>query len=252
MLSQMATAVVPAFGRLTTSSDLPAAPAPGILVANHTSLADPGIVLAALRRLGIEPVVLATAGLWRVPVLRYFLDRDGHVPVHRRTSRAADALESAADALAAGRHVLIYGEGRIPPRADAAEAAPQAFRSGVARLAAASGARIIPVGQAGARRLTSGSGLKQVAGLLTAPVRRPRLHVHVGAPLLLPKEVGAASRAAHRAVTTAWRTAAQRVGERVTPTIGPEGAHAHPGRPHSPDSSRAASPARPARTASPR
>ncbi|MEV5158865.1 lysophospholipid acyltransferase family protein [Streptomyces sp. NPDC053728] len=213
MLSHMATTVVPAFGRLTTSSDLPSAPAPAVLVANHTSTADPAVVLAALRRMDIEPVILATAGLWRIPVLGRLLDHGGHVPVHRRTNRAADALESAAAALAAGRHVLIYGEGGIPPRSGSAEAAPHSFRSGPARLAAASGALVIPVGQAGARRLASGSGLKQAAGILTAPVRRPRLHVHVGAPLLLPPGIEAASAAAHLAVTAAWRTAAQHVGE---------------------------------------
>ncbi|MFJ8887777.1 lysophospholipid acyltransferase family protein [Streptomyces sp. NPDC102402] len=225
MLSRLATAVVPAFGRLTTSSDLTAAPAPGILVANHTSLADPGIVLAALHRMDIEPVILATSGLWRVPVLGRLLEHGGHVPVHRRSGRAAEALETAAAALAAGRHVLIYGEGRIPPRSGSADAAPESFRSGPARLAAASGARIIPVGQAGARRLASGSGLKQVAGLLTAPVRRPRFHVHVGAPLLLPAGTAAAGAAAHLAVTSAWRIATRHVGgsgpESGRPVAGP-------------------------------
>ncbi|MFD9225525.1 lysophospholipid acyltransferase family protein [Streptomyces sp. NPDC060064] len=213
MLSRVAAAIVPSLGRLTTSAELATVPAPGILVANHTSLADPGIVLAALRRMDIEPVILATAGLWRVPVLRYLLDRDGHVPVYRRTTHAADALEKAAAALDAGRHVLIYGEGRLPRRRDAAEATPDSFRSGPARLAFASGAPIIPIGQAGARRVASGSRTKQVAGLLTAPARRPRLHVHVGAPIHLPAEISRASAAAHQAVTAAWRTAARRLGE---------------------------------------
>ncbi|WP_455361811.1 lysophospholipid acyltransferase family protein [Streptomyces sp. SYSU K21746] len=213
MLSRIAASIVPSLGRLTTSADLATIPAPGILVANHTSLADPSIVLAALRRMDIEPIILATAGLWRIPVLRYLLDRDGHVPVHRHTTHAADALDKAAAALEAGRHVLIYGEGRIPCRRDAAEAAPEAFRSGPARLATASGAPIIPIGQAGARRVTSGSRTKQVAGLLTAPARRPRLHVHVGSPLQLPAEIATASVAAHQAVTAAWRTAAQHLGE---------------------------------------
>ncbi|MFB8027864.1 MULTISPECIES: lysophospholipid acyltransferase family protein [unclassified Streptomyces] len=255
MLSQLATTVVPALGRLTTSADPAAAPAPGILVANHTSLADPGIVLAALHRMGIEPVVLATAGLWRVPVLRYLLDREGHVPVHRRTGRAADALEGAAAALAAGRHVLVYGEGGIPPRGDAGEAAPGAFRSGPARLAAASGVCIIPVGQAGARRVASGSGLKQVAGLLTAPARRPRFHVHVGAPLRLPLDIEAATAAAHRAVTAAWRTAVEAVeavGEPVAPTAGYARAQARPCCPHTHDSPGATAPARCARPTSAR
>ncbi|MER5629720.1 lysophospholipid acyltransferase family protein [Streptomyces nitrosporeus] len=215
MLSHLASRIVPAMGRLTTSTSAePAAlRAPGILVANHTSLADPGVVLAALHRTGIEPVVLATAGLWRVPILGRLLDRGGHVPVHRRTAHAADALDRAAAVLREGRHVLIYGEGRLPLRRDAGEAAPAAFRSGVARLAAATGVPVIPVGQAGARRISSGGNCKQLAGFLTAPARRPRLHVHIGTPVRLPTDVAAASEAAHRAVTTAWHTAARSLGE---------------------------------------
>ncbi|MBT2376058.1 1-acyl-sn-glycerol-3-phosphate acyltransferase [Streptomyces sp. ISL-111] len=214
MLSNVAAAVIPCLGRLTVTSDHGSAPAPGsIIVANHTSLADPGVVLAALRRLDVEPVVLATAGLWRIPVLGRLLERGGHVPVHRNTHRAADALDTAAAALGSGRHVLIYGEGRIPLRADVAEAPPESFRSGLARLAHASGAPVVPLGQAGARRVTSGSVAKQIAGFLTAPARRPRLHVHLGAPLHLPTDVEAATATAREAVTTAWRTAARHLGE---------------------------------------
>ncbi|MFD8111180.1 lysophospholipid acyltransferase family protein [Streptomyces microflavus] len=214
MLSSVAAAVIPCLGRLTVTSDDGGAPAPGsIIVANHTSLADPGVVLAALLRLDVEPVVLATAGLWRVPVLGRLLERGGHVPVHRATQRAADALGTAAAAIGAGRHVLIYGEGRLPLRTDAAEAPPESFRSGIARLAHASGAPVVPLGQAGARRVTSGSGAKQIAGFLTAPARRPRLHVHLGSPVHLPPGVEAATVAAREAVTTAWRTAARHLGE---------------------------------------
>ncbi|MEU3831891.1 lysophospholipid acyltransferase family protein [Streptomyces microflavus] len=214
MLSSVAAAVIPCLGRLTVTSDDGGAPAPGsIIVANHTSLADPGVVLAALLRLDVEPVVLATAGLWRVPVLGRLLERGGHVPVHRATQRAADALGTAAAAIGAGRHVLIYGEGRLPLRTDAAEAPPENFRSGIARLAHASGAPVVPLGQAGARRVTSGSGAKQIAGFLTAPARRPRLHVHLGSPVHLPPGVEAATVAAREAVTTAWRTAARHLGE---------------------------------------
>ncbi|MDX2402010.1 1-acyl-sn-glycerol-3-phosphate acyltransferase [Streptomyces microflavus] len=214
MLSSVAAAVIPCLGRLTVTSDDGGAPAPGsIIVANHTSLADPGVVLAALLRLDVEPVVLATAGLWRIPVLGRLLERGGHVPVHRATHRAADALGTAAAAIGAGRHVLIYGEGRLPLRTDAAEAPPESFRSGIARLAHASGAPVVPLGQAGARRVTSGSGAKQIAGFLTAPARRPRLHVHLGSPVHLPPGVEAATVAAREAVTTAWRTAARHLGE---------------------------------------
>ncbi|MEU3062835.1 lysophospholipid acyltransferase family protein [Streptomyces subrutilus] len=217
MLSRIAAAVVPAFGRLTVTADPARLPAGAIVVANHTSLADPAVVVAALRRYGIEPVVLATAGLWRVPLLGAALRREGHIAVHRGTARAAESLEAAAAALGRGRTVLLYGEGRLPARLDAGECAPGPFRSGLARLAAATGAPVVPVGQAGVRRLCSGNGAKQFAGTVTAPLRRPGLHVHIGAPLRLPAHVPDATDRAHRAVTAAWRTAARALGEPAPP-----------------------------------
>ncbi|QKW23273.1 1-acyl-sn-glycerol-3-phosphate acyltransferase [Kitasatospora sp. NA04385] len=214
MLSAVARAVVPVLGRFTVSADEAAVLAPGSIVApNHSSLIDPGVVLAAVRHLGVEPVVLATAGLWRIPVLRGALLREGHIPVHRGTERAARALEDAAAALAAGRVVVIYPEGRLPRRTDPADSAPGPFRTGLARLAA-TGAPVVPLGQAGARRISSGSTAKQLAGLVTAPLRRPRVHVHIGAPVRLDADVATATAQAHAAVTSAWRTASARLAGR--------------------------------------
>ncbi|MFH8788595.1 lysophospholipid acyltransferase family protein [Streptomyces roseoverticillatus] len=216
MLGRLASAAVPALGRLTVTSDAGAALAPGsIIAANHTSLADPAVVLAALHRLGAAPVALAAAGLWRIPPLGRLLTREGYVPVHRNDPRAVQALDGAAAALADGRLVLIYGEGAVPRRKDAGEAAPRPFRGGLAHLALATGAPVVPLGQAGARRVTSGSRPKQLAGLITAPVRRPALHVHVGAPVRLTGDRASATVRAHAAVTSAWRTAAERIGEPV-------------------------------------
>ncbi|MER5718064.1 lysophospholipid acyltransferase family protein [Streptomyces sp. NPDC002132] len=215
MLTRAASVLVPLFGRLTVTSELRMRlPAGTIFAANHDSLADPAVVLSALRSLGVEPVVMAAAGLWRVPVLGRALAREGHIPVHRRSARAAHALDAAAEALAGGRHVLLYGEGGLPGRRDATPGPPEAFRTGLARLAQASGALVVPVGHVGARRISSGSTAKQLAGVLTAPVRRPRCHVHVGAPLRLPTEADTGTAAARRAVTVAWRTAARAVGDR--------------------------------------
>ncbi|MFD7613110.1 lysophospholipid acyltransferase family protein [Streptomyces sp. NPDC059828] len=216
MLSSIANVLVPAFGRLSVTADSYGAVAPGsIVAANHTSLADPAVVLAALHRLGTEPVVMATAGLWRVPGLGRALVREGHIPVHRGDRRAAASLALAVRAVERGRCLLIYAEGGLPHRKDAAEAAPGDFRSGLARLAELTGAPVVPVGQAGARRITSGSLLKQLSGLATAPVRRPDLHVHVGAPLTLTGSRAACTSQARTAVTTAWRTAAAHLGERA-------------------------------------
>ncbi|MFJ4717401.1 lysophospholipid acyltransferase family protein [Streptomyces sp. NPDC088785] len=215
MLSRIADLLVPAVGRLSVSVDPGWVLEPGsIIAANHTSFADPAVVIAALRRLGAEPVVLAAAGLWRVPLLGRALSEEGHIPVVRGGRGAAGALDVAADALEGGRLVLIYAEGGLPRRWDAAEAAPGVFRSGLARLAARTGAPVVPVGQAGARRVVSGRPVKQFAGLVTAPLRRPALHVHVGAPLVLGGGgVLRQTARARSAVTSAWRTAAAGLGE---------------------------------------
>ncbi|MET9956093.1 lysophospholipid acyltransferase family protein [Streptomyces sp. NPDC006339] len=216
MLSRIARTLVPTVGRLAVTTDPRVELAPGsIVVANHTSLADPAIVLAALHRLGIEPVVAATAGLWRVPWLGPALAREGHIPVHRNSTRAADALDLAAAALGEGRIVLIYAEGGLPRRKDAGEAPPEPFRTGIARLTDRTGAPVVPIGQAGARRVVSGGTAKQVAGLATAPLRRPGLHVHVGTPLLLTGDGATRTAQAHAAVTTAWRTAVDRLTARA-------------------------------------
>ncbi|WP_344494495.1 lysophospholipid acyltransferase family protein [Streptomyces enissocaesilis] len=214
MLSRIADTLVPVVGRLSVTTDPGTELAPGsIIAANHTSLADPAVVVAALHRLGVEPVIMAAAGLWRVPLLGRALAREGHIPVFRGDRRAAAALDAAAQALEQGRLVLIYAEGGLPRREDAAEAAPGAFRSGLARLAERTGAPVVPVGQAGARRVTSGSTAKQLAGLVTAPLRRPDLHVHVSAPLELTGGPAVQTALARAAVTTAWRTAASHLGE---------------------------------------
>jgi 1-acyl-sn-glycerol-3-phosphate acyltransferase len=227
MLSHLADVLVPAVGRLTVTADAGAALAPGsVITANHTSLADPAVVLAALHRLGVRPVVMAAAGLWRVPVLGRLLAREGHIPIHRGDRRAASALDAAAEALERGRLVLIYAEGGLPRRTDVAEAAPGAFRTGLSRLVRRTGAPVVPVGQAGARRVVSGSRAKQVGGLLTAPLRRPDLHVHVGLPIEPAADGADSTGQAHAAVTAAWRTAALRLGEPAALAAQPPGARA--------------------------
>ncbi|QMU76621.1 1-acyl-sn-glycerol-3-phosphate acyltransferase [Streptacidiphilus sp. PB12-B1b] len=210
MLTAIATRVVPVLGRLDVTADETAGLVPGTIVAaNHSSLIDPGLVLAALARRDVDrPVVLAAAGLWRIPVLGGRLRAEGHIAVRRGHRQAAESLDRAAEALALGRIVVLYPEGRLPGRRDSADREPEYFRTGVARLALATGAPVVPLGQAGARRITSGSRTKQLAGLCTAPLRRPRMHVHFGAPVRLSGSLAEATAQAHTAVTAAWRTAA--------------------------------------------
>jgi len=218
VLSRIAHVVVPVLGRLKVTTETGAAPPAGsIIIANHTSLSDPAIVLAALHRLGIEPVVLAAAGLWRIPLIGRVLTWEGRIPVHRHDPRAAQALQDAQAALAAGRSVLLYPEGGLPHRKGAREAPPRPFHPGLFSLARSASAQVVPLGQAGARALASGSPVEQVARLLSAPLHRPRLHVHVGAPLFLDSEQAQALTLARSALTRAWYTAARRLGEPMIP-----------------------------------
>jgi 1-acyl-sn-glycerol-3-phosphate acyltransferase len=212
MLSDIARRVVPVLGRFRVGpGQLPEGPC--IVAANHSSLIDPGVVLAALGRLGEpRPVVLAAAGLWRVPVLGRKLRREGHIPVHRGTAQAAAALEAAERELRLGRVVVIYPEGGLPRRPDSRDDAPLPFRTGLARLALATGAPVVPLGQAGSRRITSGSTLKQIAGVATAPLRRPRIQVALGPPVRLTGSVAQATAQAHAAVTEAWHVAMDALG----------------------------------------
>ncbi|MFF9086363.1 lysophospholipid acyltransferase family protein [Streptomyces sp. NPDC014991] len=117
MLSAWAGALVPVFSDTTVSGAGHLAQPPGtgyVLAANHTSFFDPVLLIGTLHRLGPHPAVLATAGLRRIPLLGPALTREGYVPVHRGGRRAPDALRHAADALTAGRGVLIHPEGGLP------------------------------------------------------------------------------------------------------------------------------------------
>ncbi|WP_043665063.1 lysophospholipid acyltransferase family protein [Streptomyces xylophagus] len=222
MLSTFARTIVPVLGRLTVTTGTTRGIAPGSIVApNHTALADPGLVLAALHRLGTEPVVLATAGLWKIPFLGPRLTREGHIPVHRGSRSAAAALDLAAEAIAAGRVVVIYPEGGLPRRRDSGDREPGVFRTGLARLALATGAPVVPLGHAGARRIISGGRLKQLAGVATAPLRRPDLHVHLGEPVHLTGDITEATAHARRAVENAWRQAVGRPPSSRSTTVRP-------------------------------
>lgn len=209
VLSAFARTVVPLLGRLTvTTAGTARTIAPGSIVApNHTALADPGLVLAALHRLGVEPVVLATAGLWKVPVLGRRLTRGGHIPVHRGSRSAATALDRAAEALAAGRIVVIYPEGGLPaagtpPTTDPAPSVPvwPASRSPPARPSSRSDTSV----RAGS---SPAGGSSSSPAVVTAPLRRPGLHVHVGDPVHLTGDIDEATTQARKAVEAAWQQA---------------------------------------------
>jgi 1-acyl-sn-glycerol-3-phosphate acyltransferase len=114
-------------------------------------------------------------------VFGWLMRRSGHIRVDRRSERVAQALPDAARALREGSTVLVYPEGRIglDPWMW-----PERGKTGVARMAAMSGAPVVPVAQWNTHRvLPYGTPRGLLRSVLLALWRRPVVHVRFGAPV---------------------------------------------------------------------
>ncbi len=149
-----------------------------IVISNHTSYADGVLLALACRRHGRTLRLLATAGVFKVPVLGWLGRRVGFIPVHRGTDGAAGSLDAAAEALAHGEAVGIYPEGRLTR--DPAMW-PERAKTGSVRLALRTGAPIVPVAMLGAHEVVSRR--RVLRRLVWNLIRRPRVSVAIGAPV---------------------------------------------------------------------
>ncbi|MEU0549705.1 lysophospholipid acyltransferase family protein [Micromonospora sp. NPDC005979] len=226
----LARALVALLARLEVTGDVPAhlRRGPLVLAANHISPFDPLVMIAACRDRGIAPRIMATAGLFRVPVLGAAMRHVGHIRVDRGTSAVHQALDDAAGAVAAGSVILIYPEGRIGLDPGMW---PERGKTGVARLALACGAPVIPVAQWGAHEVLPYQAPKgMLRGIARALWRRPVIRVHFGEPVDLGESNATTPGAARRATN--------RIIDALTDTLAPlrpdepEGPrHVDPGRP---------------------
>ncbi|MBE9374289.1 1-acyl-sn-glycerol-3-phosphate acyltransferase [Saccharopolyspora sp. HNM0983] len=203
--------VVAATGRLEVSGDVTDAVrgGPVLLAANHIGNVDALVLMAACARQRIPVRFLATGGLFDTPVLGHLLRATGHVRADRGTRTVAEALDRVVHALADDpRPVLVYPEGRISREPGLW---PERGKTGISRMALASGAAVIPVSQWGAHeaidygavRPGSARDILALAGSwVRALRRRPRLRVHFGAPVdlsgLSAERTGDAARARDR------------------------------------------------------
>lgn len=130
---------------------------PVIVVANHISNFDPIVMGEFLIWSGRWPRFLGKADIWKVPVLGWIARQADQIPVHRGTTRAADSLVHAHEALKRGKLVAIYPEGTITGDPDVW---PMSGRRGAARLALDSGAPVIPVAQTGAHLILGQKSLE--------------------------------------------------------------------------------------------
>ncbi|MGC4877803.1 lysophospholipid acyltransferase family protein [Micromonospora sp. DT43] len=229
----LARALVGLLARLEVTGDVPAhlRRGPLVLAANHISPFDPVVMVAACQTRGIAPRIMATAGLFRAPVLGAAMRHAGHIRVDRGTSAVHRALDDAATAVAAGSVILIYPEGRIGLDPGMW---PERGKTGAARLALACGAPVIPVAQWGAHEVLPYRAPKgMLRGVARALWRRPVIRVHFGAPVDLGETAAANPGAARRAT--------DRIVDALTDTLAPL-------RPDEPDMPRHVDPGRPADT----
>lgn len=137
---QMGRAIVNFYARGIMHADIqlntPLPKGAKIIAANHPSTNDPAFVTLITRE---HVTILIKGSLFKLPLFGRSLRMSGHVPVMCGNGQAA--LEAGIRLLKAGRTVMIFPEGEISP-----EGGYNRAHTGVARLALATGAPVIPVG----------------------------------------------------------------------------------------------------------
>lgn len=121
---------------------------PVILASNHTSYLDPFALAYVADQRHRRVRFLTKAELFEKRGLGPLLRDMKQIPVLRNTASAAGALDAAIAALGRGECVAIFPEGTI-----SLDLEPMAGKSGTARLAAATGVPVTPVGMWGAHRI---------------------------------------------------------------------------------------------------
>lgn len=130
---------------------------PGIAASNHVSVLD-GIVLALViaRRRRRMTRFLTAAEFFRKPFYAWALRLYRQIPIRRGESDEG-ALDEAVRTVRAGALAGIFPEGKVNPTPDGAL---QRGRTGVARMALATGAPVVPVGIWGTQRRWPRSGIR--------------------------------------------------------------------------------------------
>ena len=120
---------------------------PALLASNHISYLDPLCLPYATNQVGRRVRILAKAELFERRLPARILRSLGHIPVERGTADSG-ALDAAAATLARGELIGVFPEGTISRDLD-----PMPGKTGAARLARATGVRVVPVGLWGGHRL---------------------------------------------------------------------------------------------------
>ncbi|MFN8017835.1 MAG: HAD-IB family hydrolase [Acidimicrobiales bacterium] len=153
---------------------------PAIIVGNHRSYFDPLAIGWALAKAGRPVRFLGKKEVFDAPVVGQFVAALGGIRVERG-SGSDEPLAAAAEALAAGEAVALMPQGTIP-RGRAFFDPVLKGRWGAAKLAAMSGAPVIPIGLWGTERVWPRNARTPDVFAVGHP---PTVRIRVGPPVPL-------------------------------------------------------------------
>lgn len=152
---------------------------PAIVVFNHRSYFDPFVMALVVARAGRNARGLGKREVFDVPIVGRVLGASGGIPVDRG-SGSDEPLAAAIAAVEAGELLMMAPEGTIPRGAPFFDPVLKG-RWGAARIAAATGAPVIPVGLWGTEKVWPRSSQLPKWALTD----RPTVSATVGAPVAL-------------------------------------------------------------------
>ncbi len=149
-----------------------------IVVANHRSYFDPAVWALAVFEAGRNPRCLGKKEVLDAPLIGPLVRASGAIRVDRDGDGGV-AYGAAEEALRGGEVVVIAPQGTIP-RGEAFYDPVLRGRTGAARLAATTGAPVVPIGVWGTEQVWPRSSRLPGLGSL---LHRPRVRVRVGPPV---------------------------------------------------------------------
>jgi putative phosphoserine phosphatase/1-acylglycerol-3-phosphate O-acyltransferase len=171
---------------------------PVLLASNHRSYFDVATLAIVAARLNRPVRFLGKREMFDVPVLGWAARAIGGIPVDRGSGSTAP-LEAAEAALRAGEAVVVLPEGTIP-RGEAFFDPLLHGKTGTARLAASTGAPVVPIGLWGTEKVWPRSSRVPDISLVRHP---PTVTVRIGRPVALGlTDAAADTRALMSAIST--------------------------------------------------
>ena len=153
---------------------------PVLLAANHRSYFDVAALALVARAIGRPVRFLGKKEIFDAPVVGTIARAIGGIPVDRGSGSGA-SLRAAESALKAGEVVIVLPQGTIPRGYDFFDPVLQG-KTGTARLAASTGATVVPVGIWGTEKVWPRSARVPDFTLVRNP---PKVTVRVGRPVPL-------------------------------------------------------------------